>query len=52
MAGVVEGFRWILLDTPSAPGPMILVSAVMSLVLLAGGAWYFRRLEKTFADLV
>jgi lipopolysaccharide transport system permease protein len=52
MAGVVEGFRWILLDTPSAPGPMILVSAVMSLVLLAGGAWYFRRLEKTFAALV
>jgi len=52
MAGVVEGFRWILLDTPSAPGPMILVSAIMSLGLLAGGAWYFRRLEKTFADLV
>lgn len=52
MAGVVEGFRWALLDTQPAPGPMVLVSAVVGLVLLVSGAFYFRRTEKTFADVV
>lgn len=52
MAGVVEGFRWALLGTDTAPGPMIVVSALMSLLILTGGAFYFRRMEKTFADLV
>ena len=52
MAGVVEGFRWVLLDTPSAPGPMVFASALVSLGLLAGGVFYFRRMEKTFADLI
>jgi lipopolysaccharide transport system permease protein len=52
MAGVVEGFRWVLLDTPTAPGPMVFASALVSLALLVGGAFYFRRMEKTFADLI
>jgi lipopolysaccharide transport system permease protein len=52
MAGVVEGFRWALLGTGVAPGPMVAVSAAAALVLLATGAYYFRRMEKTFADLV
>jgi lipopolysaccharide transport system permease protein len=52
MVGVVEGFRWALLGTRNSPGPMIAVSAVASLVLLVGGAFYFRRMEKTFADVV
>lgn len=52
MAGVVEGFRWTLLNTPAPPGAMLAVSAVTSLVLLTSGAYYFRRLEKTFADVV
>ncbi len=52
MAGVVEGFRWALLGTGNGPGPMIAVSALMAVVLLIGGAYYFRRMEKTFADLV
>ena len=52
MVGVVEGFRWALLDTKTAPGPMIAVSAGAALVLLVGGAYYFRRMEKTFADVV
>ena len=52
MAGVVEGFRWALLGTKTAPGPMLLVSACASLALLIGGAFYFRRMEKTFADTV
>jgi len=51
MAGVVEGFRWALLGTPR-PGPMILVSSAVSIVLLASGAYYFRRMERSFADVV
>jgi lipopolysaccharide transport system permease protein len=52
MAGVVEGFRWALLGTDTAPGPMIAVSAAASILLLVGGAFHFRRLERTFADVV
>jgi lipopolysaccharide transport system permease protein len=52
MVGVVEGFRWALLDTGTAPGLMAAVSGVVSLALLVGGAYYFRRLERTFADRV
>jgi len=52
MVGVVEGFRWALLGTSSAPGPMVFVSALASLAILVGGAFYFRRMEKSFADLV
>ena len=52
MAGVVEGFRWALLGTDTAPGPIIIVSFLASLALLVSGAYYFRRMEKTFADVV
>jgi lipopolysaccharide transport system permease protein len=52
MVGVVEGFRWALLGTQTAPGPLIIVSSLASLAILIGGAFYFRRMEKTFADVV
>lgn len=52
MVGVVEGFRWALLGTQTAPGPMVAVSAGAALLLLLTGALYFRRMEKTFADIV
>lgn len=52
MVGVVEGFRWALLDTEPAPGPIVWVSAAAALVLLLVSALSFRRLEKTFADIV
>ena len=52
MAGVVEGFRWALLGTENTTGPMILVSAGVVLVLLVGGLMYFRKMERTFADVV
>ena len=52
MAGVVEGFRWALLGTGVAPGPMIAVSTVAALAVLVSGLFYFRRVEKTFADIV
>ena len=52
MAGVIEGFRWALLDTRTAPGPMLLASSAAAIALLIGGALYFRRMEVTFADIV
>jgi lipopolysaccharide transport system permease protein len=52
MVGVVEGFRWALVGTETAPGPMILVSAVAAVGILIGGAFYFRRMERGFADTV
>lgn len=52
MAGVVEGFRWALLGTDTAPGPLIGISALAAIGMLVSGAFYFRRLEKTFADVV
>ncbi len=51
MAGVVEGFRWALLGADTAPGPMVFVSSVAALFLLLSGAYYFRRMEKVFADV-
>jgi len=52
MVGVVEGFRWALLGTGTAPGPMILVSATAALALMIGGLFFFRRMEKSFSDVV
>jgi lipopolysaccharide transport system permease protein len=52
MAGVVEGFRWALLGTATAPGPMLIVSSLVALILLVTGAFYFRRMEQSFADVV
>lgn len=52
MAGVLDGFRWALLGRTDAPGPMILVSAVVAVVLLITGTFYFRRMERNFADVV
>ncbi|MBK8313226.1 MAG: ABC transporter permease [Acidobacteria bacterium] len=52
MAGVVEGFRWALLGVNTTPGPMLIVSSLAAVILLLGGAFYFRLMEKTFADVV
>lgn len=52
MAGVVEGFRWALLGVAHAPGPLLAVSVGVVVALLVGGLYYFRRMERTFADIV
>ncbi len=52
MAGVVEGFRWALLGTSHAPGPLLWVSVAVVIALLVGGLQYFRQTERTFADIV
>jgi lipopolysaccharide transport system permease protein len=52
MAGVAEGFRWALLGTP-APGAAVMASSVAAVTLmLVGGLFYFKRMERTFADVV
>jgi lipopolysaccharide transport system permease protein len=50
MAGVIEGFRWALLGT-EPPGSVIMVSIACVMVVLVTGVYYFRRCEKTFADV-
>jgi lipopolysaccharide transport system permease protein len=52
MAGVVEGFRWALLDAAPPPGPMLAVSVASIAALLVSGLYFFRRMETTFADEV
>jgi len=52
MAGVVEGFRWSLLGAQTHLGGLIAISAAVSLVVLVGGVFYFRRMERTFADVI
>ena len=51
MAGVVEGFRWSLLGS-QPPGAMIWASAFAATTLLIGGMFYFKRMERTFSDIV
>jgi len=52
MTGVVEGFRWALLGTVEAPGPMLVVSSTIAILGLVSGLFYFRRMERDFADTV
>jgi len=52
MVGVVEGFRWALLGTGGSPGLPVATSVAVVLVLLVSGLFYFRRMERTFADVV
>ncbi len=52
MAGVIEGFRWALVNKADPSWGLLAVSAAAVLVLLAGGLFYFRRMEKTFGDLL
>jgi len=52
MVGVIEGFRWALLGEAEPPGPMLAVSVAATAALLVGGLLYFRRMERSFADVV
>ena len=53
MVGVIEGFRWALLGgVNAAPGSAILVSTLAAVLFMISGAFYFRRMEKTFADVI
>src|SRR5512138_260959 len=52
MAGVVNGFRWALLGTNSGPNLNMAISVAISLVVLVSGLFYFRSMERSFADTI
>lgn len=52
MTGVVEGFRWALLGKAEAPRTILAISTLVVIALLVAGLYYFRRMEKTFADVI
>ena len=53
MVGVIDGFQWSLLagKTP-LEWPSVLTSVVVVILLLITGIWYFRKMERTFADVI
>ena len=52
MVGVVDGFRWALLGSTAGPDATVMISIGAVLVILVGGLFYFRRMERTFADVI
>jgi lipopolysaccharide transport system permease protein len=53
MAGVIEGFRWAWLGVPADPQvTLFLASTGMALIILISGLFYFRRMERLFADMI
>ena len=51
MAGVIEGFRAILLQTIKIPWDLITTGTIVSVLLFTTGSFYFRRMEKYFSDV-
>jgi lipopolysaccharide transport system permease protein len=52
LATVIGGFRWALLDTPAPSAGMAAVSVATAVLLFVAGVAYFRRTERTFADVI
>jgi lipopolysaccharide transport system permease protein len=52
MAGVVQGFRWAILGVGEPPSGLLLASVAVAFLFLLSGMLYFRRMERTFADVV
>ncbi|HOJ01788.1 MAG TPA: ABC transporter permease [Anaerolineaceae bacterium] len=52
LTGVVEGFRWALLGTGEGPGITLLISSCIAFLITISGLFYFRRMERKFADVV
>jgi lipopolysaccharide transport system permease protein len=54
MAGVVQGFRWAILGIEADPSfyTTITISSIIAVLVLISGLFYFRRMERTFADTV
>ena len=53
MVGIIDGFRWSILGDRVAIDPAsIAISAAVTAMLLVVGTWYFRRMERSFADVI
>lgn len=51
MVGVIDGFRWAILGTPTFPLASVLIGTAVSTILFVSGLFYFRRRERVFADV-
>ena len=52
MVGVLDGFRWCLLDRPAPGLEVVGVSALVGITLIVTGLFYFKRVERHFADII
>jgi len=52
MTGVVNGFRWALLGSGTGPDLTLWISVIISILIFISGLFYFRSMEKTFADTI
>jgi lipopolysaccharide transport system permease protein len=52
MTGVVNGFRWALLGSGTGPDVTLWISVIISILIFVSGLFYFRSMEKTFADTI
>jgi lipopolysaccharide transport system permease protein len=52
MVGVIDGFRWSILGTSAPDWHSIAISSLSVLIIFIGGMFYFRRMEKTFSDII
>ena len=51
MAGVIQGFRWAIMGS-DPPGELFIISIIVVIILFVSGLFYFRRMERTFADMI
>lgn len=52
LTGIIDGCRWALIGTGTLDGRALALSVTISLLLLVAGLYYFRRVERRFADVV
>jgi lipopolysaccharide transport system permease protein len=52
IVGVIDGYRWAICGTTPLHWQSFVTSILLSLIMLFVGVWYFRRMEKTFADVI
>ena len=53
MVGIIDGFRWSVLgDRVAVDTGAIGVSIAITIMAMAIGIWYFRRMERRFADVI
>jgi lipopolysaccharide transport system permease protein len=52
MVGVVDGFRWTLLQTTQVNSNSVIISFIVTTAILVYGIYYFERVERSFADII
>jgi lipopolysaccharide transport system permease protein len=52
MAGLVDGFRWMIAPAAAPPGATLAIGVAAVAVVLVAGLYFFRRVERSFADVV